>query len=144
MPLLLLLVTAILQFAPMYSTYSALVDAARSGARELAIGRGLSDPCDPAVQQTITSMDGASTLQSKYVTPSFTSMSTSNTIPDFCGSTNGTTGCPYTFDSTCNTKGNENQGDEATVSISEPYTLSVFGMKVVTINLSTSSSNAIE
>jgi hypothetical protein len=144
MPLLLILITAILQFAPMYSTYSALVAAASSGARELSIGSALSDPCDPAITQTMTSMAGSSTLQSKYVTPSFTSMSSTNTIPDFCGSTNGKTGCAYVYNTSCNTDGNENPGDEATISISEPYTLSVFGMKVMTVNLNTSSSDAVE
>ena len=144
MPLLLLLVTAILAFAPMYSTYTALVDAGRVGVRELAIGRGLSDPCDPAVKQAIESMAGSSTLPSADVTTSFTSTSSENTTPDFCGSTNGTTGCTYVYDSSCNTNGNENQNDEATVSISEPYTLRVFGMSVMTVNLNTSSSEPIE
>ena len=144
MPVLLILVTAILSFAPMYSTYSALVDASRVGVRELAIGRGLSNPCDPAVLQTIESMAGNSGLPSGDVTPSFTSTSSSNTIADFCGSSNGTTGCPYVYNSSCNTKGNENQNDEATISVSEPYTLRVFGMNVMTVNLSTSSSEPIE
>ena len=142
LPVLLILVTAILAFGPMYSTYSALVDASRVGVRELSIGRGLSDPCDPAVLQTIESMAGNSGLPSKDVTVSFTAnASSTNTTPDSCGSTPA---CPYVYNTSCNTNGNENQNDEATVAVAEPYTLRVFGMNVMTVNLSTSSSEPIE
>jgi Flp pilus assembly protein TadG len=144
MPVLLILITAILQFAPMYSTYSALVDAGRAGVRQLSIGRGLSNPCDPAVQAAVASMAGSSTLPTADVTPSFTSESATNTTPDFCGSTNGTTGCAYVYATSCNTNGNENENDEATITVSEPYTLRVFGMGVMTVQLTTSSSEAVE
>ncbi len=49
LPLLLLLVTGIIQFGLMFNKYITLTDAVRSGARTLALGRGLSNPCDPAV-----------------------------------------------------------------------------------------------
>jgi TadE-like protein len=143
MPVLLLLITAILQFGPMYSNYSAVVDAARTGVRTLSIDRGLSDPCDPAVNQTIESMSGVATLTASEITPSFTSESASNTTADACGTNNGST-CTYQYDSSCNTNGNENQNDEATVTVTEPYTLSVLGMKIMTVHLSSSSSEPVE
>jgi hypothetical protein len=97
------------------------------------------------VLQTIESMAGNSGLPSGDVTPSFTANpGSTNTKSDFCGSANGTTGCAYTYNTTCNTNGNENQNDEATISVSEPYTLRVFGMSVMTVTLSTSSSEPIE
>jgi Flp pilus assembly protein TadG len=139
MPFLLLLLTAIIQFGIMFSDYTDLTDAARTGARELALGRGLSDPCDLAVKQTVESTAGSVALQDSQVTPSFGSSS------DYCGSTSPGTACtPYVYDSSCNANGNENLGDEATVSISYPYTITVFGMHIINVNLSTSASDAIE
>ena len=55
LPVLLVLVTAILQFGLLFNNYITLTDAVRSGARSLALGRGLSDPCDLAVTQTVNS-----------------------------------------------------------------------------------------
>jgi Flp pilus assembly protein TadG len=143
LPVLLLLVTAILQFGPMYSNYSAVVNAARTGVRELSIGHGLGDPCDPAVTQTIESMSGVATLTASEIAPSFTSESNSNTTADSCG-TSGGSACTYVYDRSCNTGGNENPNDEATVTVTEPYTLSVLGMKIMTVSLSSSSSEPIE
>jgi Flp pilus assembly protein TadG len=133
MPVLLLLIMAIIQFGLMFSTYTNLTDAARTGARELALGRGLSDPCDLAINQTVKSTAGEFTLPSLDVTPSFTD-TTGTTPADSCGTGSGGT---YTG-------GNENVGDEATVSIAYPYTLSVFGMGIMHLTLHASASDAVE
>jgi TadE-like protein len=89
-----------------------------TGVRTLALGRGLDDPCDPAVTQTINSAIGAN-LTSSQVTTSLTS-------PDSCGAGSypGRTG------------GTENQGDQATVSASQPFSVTLFGLPVITVQLS--------
>ena len=126
LPVLLLLVTGIIQFGMMYNRYITLTDAVRTGVRELALGRGLNDPCDPAVTQTINSAIGAN-LTSSQVTTSLTS-------PDSCGA--------GSYPS--RTGGTENQGDQATVSASQPFSVTLFGLPVITVQLSASASEAIE
>jgi Flp pilus assembly protein TadG len=126
LPVLLLILTAILQFGLMFNKYLSITDAVRTGARTLALGRGLSDPCDPAVSQTVNSAV-ATGLTASEVTPTLTS-------PDTCG-----TG---TYPN--RTGGSEAQGDEATVSATYPYTVSVFGMPLFSFNLSASASDEIE
>jgi Flp pilus assembly protein TadG len=141
MPLLLLLLMGIIQFGIMISDYSTLVDAARAGAQELAVGRGLTDPCDLAVKQAMANTAGAMSLPSSDLTPSFT-----NSTADYCGSTSTTSnsGCTFVYNSSCNSNGTEVQGDEATMSVTYPYTLSVFGLGVMHLTLSSSSSDAIQ
>lgn len=126
LPVLLVLVTAILQFGLLFNNYITLTDAVRSGARSLALGRGLSDPCDLAVTQTVNSASGI-TLPASDVTATLSS-------PDTCGS--------GSYPS--RTGGNEAQGDQATVSATEPWTLNVFGLTIFHLNLSASASDAIE
>jgi Flp pilus assembly protein TadG len=131
LPLLLILVTGIIQFGFAFNKYITLTDAARSGARTLAIGRGLSNPCDPTVLQ-MTKFASSIGLTSAQVTPSFSSGS------DYCG-----TGS-YVYNTSGNTNGNEVQGDQATVTAAQPFTLSVFGVAISTFNLSASASDGIE
>jgi len=53
LPVLLLILTGILKFGLMFNNYITLTDSVRSGARTLALGRGLSgNPCAPAILQT--------------------------------------------------------------------------------------------
>jgi Flp pilus assembly protein TadG len=125
-PVLLMLVTAILQFGLLFNKYITLTDAARSGARALALGRGLSDPCDLAVTQTVASAVGIS-LTASQVTTTLAS-------PDSCG----------TGSYPSRTGGNEVQGDEATVTATQPYSVSVFGLTLFSGQLSASASDAIE
>lgn len=126
LPVLLLVLTAILQFGLMFNQYLSLTDAVRTGARTLALGRGLSNPCDPAITQTVNSAVGTG-LTASEVTPTLTS-------PDTCG-----TG---TYPN--RTSGSETQGNEATVSASYPYTVSVFGMPLFHLTLSATASDEIE
>lgn len=144
MPLLLLLLTAILQFGSMYNTYESLTDAARTGARELALGRGLSDPCDLAVSTTMQSTFGDFTLPSGDVTPSFASASGGTTTSDYCGSNSGTPCSNYVYQTSCNANGAEVSGDEAKLTVSYPYTVSVFGMSIMHLTLSASAADAVE
>ena len=131
LPVLLILITGIIQFGTMYNKYIVLTDAVRNGARALSIGRSLNDPCDPAVLQTVQAASSIG-LTSSQVTPSFPSS------VDYCGP--GT----YVYGTQGNAPGNEAQGDEATLTATQPVTLNVFGMTLMTLNLTASSSNAIE
>jgi len=125
MPFLLLLLTAIIQFGFVYEKYLTLTDAVRSGAQTLALGRALTDPCDPAVKQTVADADGL--INSGAVTISLTS-------PDTCG----TGSYPN------RTGGSETSGNKVTVSATDPYNLTVFGFGVWTLNLSASASDAVQ
>jgi Flp pilus assembly protein TadG len=131
LPLLLILVTGIMQFGLLFNRYITLTDAVRSGAQTLALGRGLSDPCDPAVLQTLQSASAIG-LTSAQVTPSFPSSS------DHCGT--GT----YTYDTSGNTNGNAVEGDQATLTATQPFSLNVFGVGLFQLNLSASASDAVQ
>jgi Flp pilus assembly protein TadG len=131
LPLLLILVTGIIQFGFAFNKYITLTDAARSGARTLAIGRGLSNPCDPTVLQ-MTKFASSIGLTSAQVTPSFSSPS------DSCG-----TGA-YVYNTSGNTGANLVQGDTATVTATQPYTFSVFGITIASVSLSATASDGIE
>ena len=126
LPLLLLLVTGVIQFGLLFDHYITLTDAVRSGARTLALGRGLDDPCDPAVKQTVNSASSIG-LTASQVTPSLSGSDTCG-----AGSYPNRTG------------GNEAQGDQATVTATQPFTLSVFGLPIYNLNLSASASDAVE
>ena len=49
LPVLLLLLVGILKFGLLYNNYITLTDSVRVGARSLSLGRGLHDPCTPAL-----------------------------------------------------------------------------------------------
>jgi Flp pilus assembly protein TadG len=134
LPLLLILVTGIIQFGLVFNRYITLTDAVSSGAQTLALGRSLTDACDPAVSQTLQSASAIG-LTAGQVTPSFPSSS------DQCGT--GT----YVYSTSGNTvaTGNSwNQGDQATVTATQPFTLTVFGLGLFQLNLSSSASDAIQ
>ncbi len=145
MPLLLLLITAILQFGQMYGQYETLVNAASAGARDLSLGvsGANSSICNVAVAQTIDSARGDVNLPSNDVTPSFPGDSTS---ADYCGS-NPSTGvacAPYVYNVSCDTNGKETSGDEAEITVNYPYNLNVFGMHIMNVTLSTTAAQAVE
>jgi Flp pilus assembly protein TadG len=130
LPLLLLLVTGIIQFGLLFNRYLTLTDAARSGAQTLSLGRNTenTDPCDPAIAQTLSSASDVG-LTSGQVTTSF-----SNPSADYCG----------TGSYPSETGGKEVQGDQATVTAAQPFTLAVFGLPLFNLNLSASASDAIQ
>lgn len=134
LPLLLILVTGIIQFGLLFHQYITLTDAVQSGAQTLALGGGLSDGCDPAVSQTLQS---ASTigLTSGQVTLSFPSSS------DQCGTQ------PYVYNTSGNTVAGGNTwtaGDQATVTATQTFTLGVFGLGLFQLPLSAQASDAIQ
>ena len=135
LPLLLLLVTGIIQFGLLFNRYLTLTDAARSGAQTLSLGRNLptgdTDPCDPAIAQTLSSASDVG-LTSGQVTTSFSS--TTSPLPDTCG----------TGSYPSETGGTEVTGDQATVTAGQPFTLAVFGLPLFNLNLSASASDAIQ
>lgn len=126
LPLLLMVVTAIMQFGSMYNQYITITDAVRTGVRTLALSRTLDDPCDRAVTQTLNSAIGTS-LTAGEVTTTLVS-------PDTCGSGSYPN----------RTGGSEAPGDEATVSASCPYSFSVFGLPLFNVQLSASAAESIE
>jgi len=139
MPFLLLLLMAILQFGAVYNDYEALTDAARTGARSLAIAYASSDPCDAGIDQTVASAAGVVTLPYSDVTPTFHSPTGGTTTKSYCG-TNAGGSCT----STCYSAGAEQSGDEATITVTYPARISIFGWGIMTLNLSTESSDAVE
>jgi Flp pilus assembly protein TadG len=125
LPLLLTLLTAILQFGLMYNKYMTLNDAVRAGARTLSLERGLADPCDDAVTQTVTAAAG-------------TGLSTSQVTATVSGTSNcGAAAYPYGA-------GTVVQGDNGTVKATVPYAFSVFGVHLGTVTLSASTTDEIE
>jgi Flp pilus assembly protein TadG len=58
LPVLLLVLLAIMKFGLMFENYLTLTDAVRSGARQLAIDRGTTDACTPAVQRVQSAAAG--------------------------------------------------------------------------------------
>jgi Flp pilus assembly protein TadG len=131
-PLLLMLVTGIIQFGLVFNKYITITDAARNGAQTLAIGRGLSNPCDPAVLQTMNS-GSATGVTSSQVAPTFSSSS------DNCGSS-GT----YAYNTSGNANGTEIAGDQATVTVTQTFSLGVFGLPLIPITLSAAASDAVQ
>lgn len=131
LPLLLMLLTGMIQFGIALNKYITLNDAVRAGARQLALGRGLSNPCDPAVAQALKTGSGIN-LSSSQVTVGF------STTTDYCGS--GT----YTYTTSGNSSGNENEGDSATVTATQTVPISVFGLGITSLTLSASASDAVE
>lgn len=138
LPILLLLLTGMIQFGLMLNKYLSLNDAARAGARELALGGGLNDPCDPAVANALATGAGLN-LQSSQVTVGF-----ANTSTDHCSTGTYTYNPSYTSTTNTNTTGNFTEGDQGSVTVSQPFTLSVFGLGVFNLNLSASASDAGE
>ncbi len=78
MPVLLLLLLGILKFGLLYNNYITLTDAVRVGSRQLALGRGLTDPCTPAIARTISAAKPSLNLTSAQVTVTLLT-------PDTCG-----------------------------------------------------------
>lgn len=151
LPVLLLLLIGIIQFGLLLNKYITLTDAARAGARELAIQRGDDDPCDPAIQQALIAGSDIG-LQATQVTPSFTTMTSTTTTgttsttttPNECSTGTYTYNANYNSSGNTNTTGNVNEGDEATISASQPFQLSVFGLGVMNLTLTATASDAIE
>lgn len=155
-PLLMVVLFAIVQFGTIMNAYITVTDAARSGARQLALEQGNNDPCDPAMQ-VATTAGSAAEISTTEVTITFASPTGAGTLNDYCLAT-GASKTPVTSawpsasnlypannsSSGPNYPGAEVQGDTATMTITRPYPLSFFGFKVWTIPLTASASDAVE
>jgi len=139
-PALILILLAIVQFGIMLSQYITVTDSARIGAQQLALGVGLTSPCDLAVTNAVKAGSSIN-LSSSNVTPSFSSST------DYCGaaSSTATVGCtPYKYENSCNTNGNEVSGDQATLTVQKTYGLNILGFHITSVNLSATASDAIQ
>ncbi|HZQ80451.1 MAG TPA: TadE/TadG family type IV pilus assembly protein [Gaiellaceae bacterium] len=111
LPILLMVVTGIVQFGIAFNHYLTLTDAVRAGARVAAVS---SDAASP--------------------TPACNAVeAAAPTLGLVCGSTIQVTPSP-----------DWSSGSTVTVSASSNYTISVFGLNVVTVPLSSSMSERIE
>jgi Flp pilus assembly protein TadG len=155
-PLLLVVLFGIVQFGIMMNTYINVSDAARSGARQLALEQGNNDPCDPAMQVATTAGSSAQ-ISTTNVTITFASPTGGATSNDYCLAT-GASKTPMTsawpnasnlYPANNNTTGPnypgaEVEGDTATMTVTKIFPLSFFGFKLWNINLSASASDAVE
>jgi Flp pilus assembly protein TadG len=139
-PVLVAILLAIVQFGIMLSEYITVTDSARIGAQQLALGSGLTDPCDQAVTDANNAGSSINLVNTGSVTPSFA------TSTDFCGAatSTSTSGCPYVYKTSCNTNGNEASGDEATITVQKTYKLNILGFHITSVNLSATASDAIQ
>jgi Flp pilus assembly protein TadG len=127
LPLLLLILTAIMQFGLMLNKAITLNDAVRTGAETLALYGGEStDPCDSAITSTVNSATNVG-LSASQVSVTLAS-------GDTCGSGSypSRTGASVTA------------GNTGTVSATYPYSFSVFGVPLFNVNLNASASDSIE
>jgi Flp pilus assembly protein TadG len=123
LPVLLAVLTGILQFGLMFNKYISLTDAARAGARQIALSRGQTgtNPCT-AEETTLENNEPTLNLTSaNFPTPTF-----SNAADN------------------CSNPGSWNQGDTVTFTIHMPYTFKVYGINLGTTTLTAQVTDAIE
>jgi hypothetical protein len=151
----LLILFAIIQFGIMLSQYITVVDAARDGARQLALQQGNNDPCDPALQIAVN--DGSSIkLAPANVTITFATPTGGTTSKDYCitnssgvGQTAAWPNSTYAYpagnsSSSATNAGAEVEGDTATMTVQKVFKPEVFGFGFFSVTLSSSASDAIE
>ena len=123
LPVLLMIATGITSFGIVFYRYITLTDAVRAGARTLSLGRGLTDACTPAVNETVNSAIDVN------LPPSQVKIIVNNNA----NSCNGADGTDWI------------QGNQATVSASIPYSLNIFGViSIKSGTLTASATDAIE
>jgi Flp pilus assembly protein TadG len=135
-PVMMLLITAIISFGLMLSSYLVVSHAVDVGARNLAVSRGAStNPCSDAV--TVI-QNAAPTLAASNLTYTFTIGSDT-----FTGSSTGFSG---TGSTDCSQLGVSDMvaGDTATVSVSFPMKLMIYGWAPTTMNVSATTSEVIQ
>jgi Flp pilus assembly protein TadG len=135
-PVMMLLITAIISFGLMLSSYLVVSHAVDVGARNLAVSRGAStNPCSDAV--TVI-QNAAPTLASSSLTYTFTIGADT-----FTGSSTGFSG---TGSTSCSQLGVSDMvaGDTATVTASFPMKLMIYGWAPTTMNVSATTSEVIQ
>ena len=122
LPVLLLILTGIIKFGLMFNNYITLTDAARSGARALALDRGMQgNPCAPAIQQALGTATPALNANNISITTSFSGSET------------------------CMTGVGWFQGDQATMTASYGCDLTILGINLYPgCTLTASATEAIE
>ena len=116
-PVLLLIVTGVLAFGLAFNNYLQLTNAVGSGARALAISRGQTlDPCATTASSVASA---APLLNTANITYAFVLNGTSYSGAT-CSSSSTSTGAA----------GNLVQGKAATVTITYPCTLAVYGVNI--------------
>jgi len=122
LPVLLAVLTGILQFGLMFNKYISLTDAARAGARQIALSRGQTgtNPCT-AEETTLENNEPTLNLTSASFNVSFSNAA-----------------------DTCSNPGSWNQGDTVTFTIHMPYTFKVYGINLGTTTLTGQVTDAIE
>ncbi len=136
LPLVMLLITAMVTFGLMLNSYLMLSHAVDVGARNLALSRGATtNPCSDAV--TII-QSAAPTVSPSSLTYAFTIGSGT-----FSGNSTGFSG---TASTDCTQAGVSDMvaGDTATVSVSYPFQLLVYGWRPTTINIAASTTEVIQ
>ncbi|MGO8731502.1 MAG: TadE/TadG family type IV pilus assembly protein [Terriglobia bacterium] len=131
LPILLTLVTGMLTCAMAFQNYMELTDAVGVGARALAISRGnTTDPCNTTAQAVY---NAAPTLKSTSITLTF-SLNGTPYSGATCSSTSTTTGAA----------GNLVQGASAQVTATYPYSLSIYGIKASSGNLTAQTTEIVQ
>ncbi len=123
LPLLLLILVGSMKFGLTLNNYLTLTDAARVGARQLALSRGLTtNPCAAAEQRATVAAGGLSSSQITY-------------SESFSPGTDNCTNSATTW----------NEGDTATFTASYPCDLTILGVSFFSgCRLSASASEAVE
>lgn len=118
LPLLLAVVTGIVQFGIVYKDYINLVDAVRAGARVATVSRAASNPVSDTTNATQQAATGLKTTQ--------LAVDVKVWKPDGTAS--------QTWD----------PGDDVTVTATYPYSISIFGLPLYTGSLTSSTRQRIE
>ena len=136
LPVVMLLITGMITFGLMLNNYLVLSHATDVGARNLALSRGASmNPCSDAVN----TIQGAA--------PNLGSSSLNYTFNIGTGSFSGSsTGFSGTSSTSCSQAGVSDMvaGDNATVTVTYPFQLLVYGWAATTVNISASTTEVIQ
>jgi len=129
LPVLLIVIIGILQFGVVYNHYIQLTNAADAGARLFSIERGQSNPCTDVVSQVDAA---AATLKSSNVVVTLSAVnSPTATSPSTYSSAAGGS-CPWS------SPGVLVSGNPVTLTATYPFSLSLFGLSIISSNLSVS------
>lgn len=136
LPVVMLLITGMITFGLMLNNYLVLSHATDVGARNLALSRGATtNPCSDAV----------AVIQS--AAPNLASSSLNYTFGIGSGSFSGnSTGFSSTSSTSCSQAGVSDMvaGDNATVTVTYPFQLLVYGWAATTVTISASTTEVIQ
>lgn len=152
-PLLLLVVFGIVKFGIIYNNYIQLTNAADAAARQFAIERGQSNPC----QDVVTSVSNAAAgLNAGTVDVTMSALdgagpkaSTQSPWPSWSGDANATvsaSSCPWSssYTNLDGTAGTLVSGNAATLTLSYPFSVSLLGLTFINSSMSTSATESTE